>query len=246
MQNWRQISIVVVALAGCLSSSAEIIPEALLSFPSQTSYVEYDNLQSLRTLKNYSVLRQRFTGKPLEEAKAALARLDIQEDQVHEIVSGTSPTAFYGLVSGIFSGQAAAAVGKRKGFAVKILESQAYCPGGQSCVVFLENSLAAFGTPAELKRMLEARQGFTTRLSSNRDVVSLLNNTEWQAPVRGAMFGGELNIAIAGLLKDWTGWNRDWSALAANMKALVTASGSTVRRTSALPSNAPRKPPLHY
>jgi hypothetical protein len=216
----RNLVIIFFALSAARDLSAEIISEALLSFPSQTEYVEYDNLAALRTLPDYNTLRQRFSGKPLEDAKIALGQLGIHEDQVHEIVSGSSSTAFYGLVAGTFSGELVAKSARGKSAAAKVLENQAFCPGKGTCVVFLEDSLAAFGTLAELKDLLEARQGFLGRLNSNRKVVGLLNSTERRAPVRGVVFGGQLNTAISDMLQDLSGWNRDWSRLSANISAI--------------------------
>lgn len=213
------IAILAMMLSGPLC--AQVIPEALLSFPAQTQYLEYDNLAELRALPNYSVLREKFAGKPLEDAKASMLRLGIQEDQVHEIVSGSSAKAFYGLVGGTFSGQAAAVRGRQHGMATRILTSEAFCPKDGTCVVFLENSLAAFGTLAELKEMLETRQGLITRLNSNRAIVTLLNNTDQRAPVRGLICGNELNTTLSDMLKESTGWNMDWSKISSNISALA-------------------------
>lgn len=211
------LTFLVVSFGKCLS--AQVISEALLSFPTQTEYVEYDNLAMLRTLPSYPALRERFSGKPLDDAKAALAKLGIPEDQVREIVSGSSATAFYGLAGGTFSGDAVARSANAKN-STKLLESRAFCPGGQTCVVFLENSIAAFGTLSQLKELLEVRQGFATSLNSNRNVVSLLNGTDSHAPVRGVVFGGQLKNAISDMLKDSIGWNKDWSGLSSNVSSI--------------------------
>lgn len=199
---------------------AQIIPEALLSFPAQTQYVEYDNLAMLRTLPDYNVLRERFSGKPLEDAKALLIGLGVEENQVREIISGSSSRAFYALASGTFSGQAAASRARQKGMAREVLTSEVFCPKSGTCVAFLDNSTAAFGTLAELKEMLETRQGIMARLSSNRDVVALLDNTDHRAPVRGVMFGAQLNSTLTDMLKESTGWNMDWSRLSSNLNAM--------------------------
>ena len=63
---------------------------------------------------NYAALRQRFSGKPLDEAKATLAKLGIEESQVHEVVLGISSTTFYGVVSGTFSQSQAAKTAQKK------------------------------------------------------------------------------------------------------------------------------------
>ena len=208
-KSWRNSWAAVIALLASGNLRADLISEALFSFPSQTGYVEYDNLASLRTLADYNALRQRFSGKSLEDAKATLAHLGIEENQVLEIVSASNSTAFFGLVAGTFSGRSK-----------KITERHIICPAGGTCVVFLEDSLAAFGAVAELKEILETRQGVKTRLSANRDIASLLNNTDSTAPVRGVVFGGQLAGNISDMLRDWSGWNRDWSTFSANIKAM--------------------------
>lgn len=215
-----------ILMAGALVLSAgmtlhsEIISDALLSFPAQTEYVEYDNLASLRTLANYNTLRARFSGKPLEEAKAVLSQLGIEEEQVHEIVSGSSSTAFYGLMGGTFSGEAAAKSARAKNSAVKVGDTQAFCTGKGTCIVFLEDSLAGFGTLDSLKQMLQAREGVITRLSSNGKAVSLMNSAAKNAPVRGVLFGAQLKTGISDILQDWSGWKRDWSQLASNVSGI--------------------------
>lgn len=208
-----------LALVAGLQLRAQIVSEALLSFPARTEYMEYDNLASLRTLPSYNALRDRFAGKPLEEAKTVLGQLGIPEDQVRELVSGSSPGAFYGLVAGTFSEQAVAKAAKRKGI-VKVLDSDIYCPGKSDCVVFLEDSIAAFGPFEQLKEMLGVRQGFAPRLSSNKNIAALFNNTDTHAPVRGVVYGSQLNGAISDVLQDFSGWKRDWSSLSSNVTAL--------------------------
>ncbi len=220
MRNHQWALMAVLALTFGATLGAEIIPEALLSFPAQTQYMEYDNLAALRKLPDYKTLRDRFSGRPLEDAKAALIRLSIAEDQVREIVSGSSSKAFYGVFEGTFSGQAAAIRGRQRGLAVNVSSTEAFCVQKGTCITFLDNSLAAFGTLAELREMLETRQGAMPRLTSNRNVVTLIENTDHQAPVRGVMFGAELNSTLADMLKESTGWNMDWSHLSSNITAM--------------------------
>jgi hypothetical protein len=221
MRNWQRNLAIGMLAAACGSSlRADLLSEAVLCFPAQTEYVEYDNLATLRTLADYNTLRQRFSGKPLEDAKAALARLGIQESQVHEVVTGSSANGFYGVVAGTFSGDAAASSARNKGLGTRVEDSHAFCPGSGTCIAFLEDSLAAFGSIGQLKEMLEARQGIVARLSSKRGVVALLTATERNAPVRGLVYGGQLRSEVADMLNDWTGWNRDWSTFSANVSAI--------------------------
>jgi hypothetical protein len=208
-----RIKLVVGLLTLCATQGlcAEIIAEALLVFPAQTELLEYDNLAFLRNLPNYTNLRLRFSGTVLQQAKLALTELDIPEDQVDEIVLGTTPAATYGLVSGSFNGSLAAKIALKKGiFPLAVNHDELFCPGAGICLLFLENSLAAFGTSGQLRTMLEARQGVLTRLTSNRSLVALINKTDPRAPVRGVALGSQLNAVIASAFQDATGKEIDW------------------------------------
>jgi hypothetical protein len=207
---------------------AQIISEALLSFPTETESVEYDNLASLRMLPNYDALQRQFSGKPLEHAKAALAKLGIPAEQVTEMVVGSSPGTLYGLLGGTFRGSVAAHLAaKRSILALKLEDAYMYCPGVGTCLVFLQDWLVAFGTPGELKAMLQARQGVRASLSSNRAFVALMNGTEGAAPVRGVAPGNELNTLIGGIAMDWPQFSAGVSLIGYSVnfdsKAHVTA-----------------------
>ncbi len=80
-----------------------------------------------------------------------------------------------------------------------------YCVGRATCVLFLEDSLVAFGTPDSLKIMLLARQGVLTRLSTNAEAVRLLETGDKTAPVRGIILGAQLQSALSSSLGQWFG-----------------------------------------
>lgn len=120
---------------------------------------------------------------------------------MNKLVAASSPAAFYGVVAGTFSGQLATKSAIQKGSAMKVFDRRVFCPGGETCVLFLEDSLAAFGTLSQLKEIIRARECLTARLSSNSSVVSMLKNTDSRAPVRGALFGGQLETAISDMLR---------------------------------------------
>lgn len=192
----------------------------MLAFPAQTESIEYDNLYELRRLPNYNTLKQRFAGKQLDDAKAALAKLGVNELQVHEIVMGTGPGGFYGLVAGTFSGAQAVKSAQRSGIGPHIADNEKiFCPQGTSCVVFLEDSLAAFGALEQLKSILETRLGVTPRLSSNATVSSLMNGTQTRFPVRGVVYGSQLSSVIGEALQDESGLHIDWSQFTSNISA---------------------------
>ena len=192
---------------------ADIVPDALFTFPTQTEYVEYDNLASLRTLPSYNSLRQDFSGKQLEEAKSVLEQLGIRESQVQEVITGSSSTGLYGLMAGQFDSESITKSARSKRYAAKLLDRETFCAGRETCIMFLENSLAAFGSIVHLKAMLQARQGVLTRLSANSDAVRLLNSTDRSSPLRGILFGEQLKAAIPALVHDWSSWKIDVSRL---------------------------------
>lgn len=212
--------VAVTAFFAATNLGADIVSDALFTFPAQAEYVEYDNLAALRKLPIYSSLRQNFAGKPLEEAKAALGQLGIQEEQVGEIVTASSADSFYGVISGTFSAASVARKGKAKGYARNVMDTQAFCTGRVTCIVFLKDSLAAFGPVSRLKEMLKARRGGMASLSSSHVMTELLNSGDPRAPVRGALCGSQLRKSVSQLLEEWTGWKRDWSFLSATLSGI--------------------------
>jgi hypothetical protein len=211
--------LILLLSATCLR--AEIVSEAMLTFPARTEAIEYDNLYELRRLPHYAALRQRFSGKQLEDARAALARLDVTETQVSEIVMGTSPNAFYGLVAGTFSSEQVMKTARRKGIWPRLVNNEkVFCPKGTSCVVFLEDSLAAFGSLEAIKLILETRIGGFPRLRSNEPVLSLMNGTQARFPVRGVVYGSQLSSVIGDALHDQSGLHIDWTQFTSHISAL--------------------------
>lgn len=193
------------------SLRAQIISEAFLVFPIETESLEYDNLSILRNLPNYSALRQQFSGTVVQQARLAISRFDIREEQVDEIVLGSTRASLWGLLGGTFNGSAARRTALKKGvhsFAVN--GNQIFCPGAGICLVFLENSIAGFGTSEQLRSMLKARQGITPHLSSNRNLLDLFYGTDRSAPIRGAAPGSQLNELLANAFQGPVGKHIDW------------------------------------
>lgn len=177
---------------------AQALGEAGLVMPAQTQALEYENLAALRNLRDYAALRQQFAGMVLGNAQRAVADLGIQEGQVDEIVLGSTPEDVYTLFAGNFSGSATANDALRKNISrVEVDGTTMLCPRAGSCVLFLEDSVAAVGTAKQLLMMLEARQGIRPSLASNRDLVDLITATDRRAPVRGAALDSQLNNVIA-------------------------------------------------
>jgi hypothetical protein len=207
----------------CLLSQtlrAQIIPEALRDFPAQTESLEYDNLATLRTLPNYNALKQRFSGKPLQRLKTALTQIDVPESAVAEIIMATNPTGFYGLISGTFNDASITKNAVRKGCSfIDVEDNKILVPTSEMAVLFLGNSLAAFGTPAQIKVMLETRKGAAPSLNSKTNLVNLLNQTDRKAPVRGISSGGQIAASLSEAMQGESSLNIDWSRLASNISA---------------------------
>src|SRR4051794_3477518 len=98
--------------AHCLC--AEIIAESMLVFPAETESIEYDNLAVLRNSPVYNTLRQQFAGTVLQQARLAATKIGIQEEQVDEVVFGSTATRRYGLFGGTFNGSASTKLALRK------------------------------------------------------------------------------------------------------------------------------------
>jgi hypothetical protein len=188
---------ILLSASAANTLNAQILGEAELAMPAQTQALEYDHLAALRNLRNYAALKQQFAGVVLDNAQRAAADLGIQEGEVDEIVLGSTPEDVYTLFAGKFSGSTTAkdAV-KRHISRVDVDGTTMLCPRTGNCVLFLEDSVAAFGTAKQLIAMLEARQGIRPSLASNRDLVALITASDRQAPVRGAAFGTQLNNVI--------------------------------------------------
>jgi hypothetical protein len=199
---------------------AQIIPEALRVLPAQTESLEYDDLSTLRALPNYNALKQRFSGKLLQRLKTALTQLDVQESEVAEIIMANSPDNFYGLISGTFNGATVTKNAVRKGCSfVDVDDNKILVPSSEMSVAFLTNSLAVFGPPAQVKSMLAVRKGSTPGMNTNASLVSLLNQTDRNAPVRGISSGSQIASSLAEAMQGESSLNIDWSRVAANISA---------------------------
>jgi hypothetical protein len=204
------------------SLEAQIIRESLRDFPAQTESLEYDNLAKLRALPNYKALKERFTGKPLQRVQTALARIDLPESEVQEIVMATSPAGFYGLIAGTFNGEIIAKNALKKGCSFIDAENEKILlPTSEMAVLFLGNSLAAFGTSAQIKNMLESRKGAAPNLNAKTSLVQLLNQTDRESPVRGISSGSQIAASLTDAMQGETSLNIDWSRLASNVSAFA-------------------------
>ena len=220
MHNGVLLGILVLWAAPALQ--AQLVSEALSTFPPSTESFEYNNLASLRMLPHFDSFQQQFSSKPLELVNAALGKLDIEQDQVTELAIGSSKGVTYGLLSGAFSGSLAAKVAVRKSIrALKLEDRKMYCPGGGVCLVFLEDWLLAFGPPDQLNAMLQAREGTAASLGANPLIAMLMNATDGSAPVRGIAPGSRFNLFLSDGMRSELGVALDLSEVSASIEVLA-------------------------
>jgi len=195
-------AILFIALATAVQ--AQLISEALSTFPRQTESVEYNNLSVV----------------PLaEKTKTALNKLGIEEDQLTDLIVGVSKGVTYGLITGTFSG---ATVAARKSIHPLKLEDHAlYCPGGGACFLFLDDWLIAFGPNDQLSAMLQVRQGLSPSLRFNTRMAEMLSATDESAPVRGIAPPNQFSSLIPSGLLAKLGFDVDLLAYSVNTDKLT-------------------------
>jgi hypothetical protein len=205
-------AILFAAFASALQ--AQLIFEALSSFPQQTESVEYNNLSVM----------------PLDsKIVAALNKLGIEDDQPTELIVGVSKGVHYGLLTGTFSG---AKVAARKSIHPLTLEDRAlYCPGGGACFVFLEDWLVAFGPTDQLAAMLQVRQGLSPSLRLNNHMAEMLSATDESAPVRGIAPPHRFSSLIPSGLLENLGFDVDLLAYSVSMDKLTHVKAALSCRT---------------
>jgi hypothetical protein len=199
MRRTTFLSLAIGLLGFCASAlmQAELLSQALLFFPASTQSLEYENLAQLRRLPNYAKLRQQYSGSSLDRAEATFSKLGITEDKMEEAVSTIGSADLYGIVSGSFSGIEAAKRAAKTGFRqLSLGDKHVFCSDIEVCVLFLEDSVAAFGKVNDLKAILQARQGITQRLGGKTPISELLAKADLHAPVIGVAPGSELNSFI--------------------------------------------------
>jgi len=174
---------------------AELLSEAVLAFPAQTTSLEYDSLSALRALPNYRTLRKQYSGEGLQRAQKDLLSLGISEDQLSEVVTAAGANGFFGLLAGGFRAAAAAKEAVRHGMAQTALEEGAvFCAADGFCFLLPmgEEGRVFFGTLAQLRALSDVRQARAPSLRSNATFLNLIGRMEPHAPVFGIAPGSEI------------------------------------------------------
>jgi hypothetical protein len=197
----------------------DILGQALTTFPARTFRVEYSNSAKLRSLPNYTSLRQRYLSPRLQKLEESLAQLGIKESDVDELMLGWQETSsatatvanprqsgkevssmdLYGLAAGRFDDRALGAAAANQGLTPNSMAGQnTYCLAAESrstCIVLLESSLGAFATSDSLNSMLKARQGKMAGVNSDARFAAVLQEAKTEAPIWG--------VAVGPAISDW-------------------------------------------
>jgi hypothetical protein len=206
----------------------DLIDQALPYFPDRTVRIEYFSPATWRTLPEYSLLRERFMGPHLKALAETFSQLGVREEDIDEILIGwlrlpNGYKALGGLALGRFdSGRIAAGAAQANISPTALGNRPAYCVGAEaSCMVVLEESLAAFGPADFIGTMLRARDGRTPSILSNPVVMNLLGELRTQPPLWGIAVGEAVPEWLGVWLAGPSGAALDWSPLLESAQALT-------------------------
>ena len=191
MKNLLPLTAFFCLLAG--SVHADLLPEALLAFPVETTVLEYDSLSTLRALPNYPEVRKQYSGASFERTQKDLSALGISEDQIMEAVMATGPNGFFGLLAGTLRPPSATEAVKQ-GMTAGVLEKQAvFCAEDGMCFLFStrEGGRVWFGTIVQLRAICDVMLGRAPSLRNNADLSELVGRMEAHTPVIGVAPGSK-------------------------------------------------------
>jgi hypothetical protein len=187
-------------VAATVLPAQQLLSEAVAAFPAQTVSLEYDALSKLRTLPSYASMRKQYSGEGLQRAQRDLLLLGISENQLSEVVTGSGPNGFFGLLAGSFHQTAAMKDAVKHGMIPSVLDDgPVFCAKDAVCFLLpsQEDGHALFGNLDQLRAISDVRQGRAASLRSNTTFMNLLNRMEPESPVFGFAPGKEIG--------DWIG-----------------------------------------
>lgn len=174
---------------------ADLLSDALQTFPANTQSLEYDNLAVLRRLPDYNELRKKYTSDALKRVKNTLSQVNISEDQLSEVVTAAGPNVFFGLIAGNFN----SATAEQQATTHSLTRSElsagpAFCSQDGTCLLFPKdkNGRAAFGTLAQLRAIADVQEGHAPNIKSNADFAALLAKMDLTTPIVGLAPGSEI------------------------------------------------------
>lgn len=209
--------------------ASTLLDEALDRFPANTVRMEYSRPSVLRTLPEYSRVRQQYEGPQLRQLESSLAQLGVREEDIDELALGWVGTqghlAFFGLTSGRFD---AAHVDERAAAAgltpLALGATNAYCfdaGHGGACVVLMGPSRGAFGPPEVLRAIVEATPGVSGGLRQNKLLAQAIHEAETSRPIWGVAVGPAVADWIRGWMPNQGGLQLDWSEAFKRVEALA-------------------------
>jgi len=212
--------VIKALLLGAFGAAAllhgELLPEAVLAFPAQSSSLEYDNLTTLRLLPNYRSLRQQYSGEGLQRVRKTLLSLGIGEEQLGEVVTASGPGGFFGLIAGTFHSAGAAREAVKHAMTQSALDDgPVFCSKDEVCFFFPthEEGHAWFASLAQLRAISDVRQGRAPSLRNNVSFMNLFNRMEPHAPVFGFAPGREIASWIGGSIPEQISSRLDLASL---------------------------------
>ena len=214
-------------------AAAQLPGEALNTFPADTLQVAFTNIAELRSLSIYPQIRQRILNRQLHAFEDFLRPLGIEpEKDIDEVMLGwrgemVGPSGFLGMASGRFQPDVIRQYFEHTNLPVREYDgAELYAFGSGSdpndlFFTFFDNSLAAFGRLADVKAMLDARQGSANALNSNADFVNWQGELDGTAPQWGIL-NGKSASNLAGLWLAPSGQkNVDLSSLSRSVRTLL-------------------------
>lgn len=188
-------SLLLFCLCSVALVQAQLLPQALATFPADTISLEFDNLAALRKLPNYQALRQQYSSDELRRVKQTLLRLGIGEDQLSEVVTASGPNGFFGLLEGNFDVETATRNATKQNFSRTSLSGgPAFCSSSGVCVYFPVRAPrnASFGTLAQLRAMADITATHSPALDTNPLFAKLLGVLNKREPILGIAPGSEI------------------------------------------------------
>jgi hypothetical protein len=217
----KAVPIATLVCFAATFAQAQLLQEAAVAFPAQTTSLEYDALSRLRLLPNYGSLRKQYSGAGLQQAQKDLQAMGVLEEQLTEVVTAAGPNGFFGLLAGSFRAAAIAKEAARHGIAQSVLEDgPAFCSKDGTCFLPIaqEEGHAFFGTMEQLRAISDVRQGRAPSLETNAAFVDLKGRMDLQAPVLGFAPGREIGDWIGGSIPQAISSRLDLNRLFSNIQ----------------------------
>lgn len=229
---------IVVALLPVLSGGGSLlraqgfVSNALSWLPGQTTALEYTDLNSLRSLPNYSSLRARYLGRKLQALEASLGQLGIHENDISEIMlawqTANGKTLNGGVAGGQFDPAMIAQSATTANIKPQMVEGLAtYCvsPDPQvACVAVVNNSTGVFGPISYVDAILSARAGKLPSIAQNQHLSQFVNMAQSDAadaPIWGVAVGPAVSRWIGGWMPGEKNLQMNWGSAFKNVQAIL-------------------------